>query len=57
MERRINKRIDQYVHLFKNNLIEQIQSMKSYQENQADMFELLNYIYQYDKFELKKKIL
>ena len=55
MERRINKRIDNYVHLFKNNLIEQIQSMKSYQENQADMFELLNYIYQYDKFELNKE--
>ena len=55
MERRINKRIDQYVHLFKNNIVEQIQSMSSYQENQADMLELINYIYQYEKFELTKE--
>ena len=55
MERRINKRIDQYVHLIKNNIVEIVQSMSSYKENQADMLDLLNYIYQYEKFELTKE--
>jgi hypothetical protein len=55
MERRINKRIDQYVHLIKNNIVEKVQSMSSYKENQADMLDLLNYIYQYEKFELTKE--
>jgi len=55
MERRINKRIDQYVHMFKSTIVEQIKSMSSYVDNQADMFELINCIYQYDKFELTKE--
>ncbi len=29
--------------------------MSSYKENQADMLDLLNYIYQYEKFELTKE--
>lgn len=55
MERRINKRIEQYVHTLKTDLVNNIQSCSSFETNQADMLELVNYIYQYDKFELTKE--
>jgi len=53
MERRLNKKINDYVHEFKTELAGKIQSIQSPQ-NQADMMDLLNYVYQYDNFELNK---
>ena len=52
MERRLNKKINDYVHDFKKNVIEQIQSVNK--NNQGDMIGVINYIYQYDKFEVSK---
>lgn len=53
MERRLNKKITDYVHVFKTDLVEKIQSLKS-TDNQAVMSELTNYVYQYTNFELNK---
>jgi hypothetical protein len=53
MERRLNKKINDYVHVFKTDLVEKIQSLKS-TDNQAVMSELTNYVYQYTNFELNK---
>jgi hypothetical protein len=53
MERRLNKKINDYVHVFKTDLVEKIQSLKS-TDNQAVMSDLTNYVYQYDNFELNK---
>lgn len=52
MERRLNKKINDYVHDFKKNVIEQIQLVNK--NNQGDMIGVINYIYQYDKFEVSK---
>jgi hypothetical protein len=52
MERRLNKKINDYVHDFKKNVVEKIQS--SNKNNQNEMIEVINYIYQYDNFELNK---
>jgi hypothetical protein len=52
MERRLNKKINDYVHDFKKNVVEKIQS--SNKNNQIGMIEVINYIYQYDNFELNK---
>ena len=52
MERRLNKKINDYVHDFKKNVVEKIQS--SNKNNQIEMIEVINYIYQYDNFELNK---
>lgn len=53
MERRLNKKINDYVHTFKTDLAEKI---KSYQpeSQQPDMMDLLNYVYQYDNLEITK---
>ena len=53
MERRLNKKINDYVHEFKNDMVQKIQS-KSVAPTQTDMTELINYIYQYTNFELNK---
>jgi hypothetical protein len=52
MERRLNKKINDYVHDLKKNVVEKIQS--SNKNNQIEMIEVINYIYQYDNFELNK---
>ena len=52
MERRLNKKINDYVHAFKTELVGKIQSIPT--PTQTDMTELINYIYQYTNFELNK---
>lgn len=52
MERRLNKKINDYVHEFKTELVGKIQSIPT--PTQTDMTELINYIYQYTNFELNK---
>ena len=54
MERRLNKKIDNFIHGFKTNLCEKIQSNKLLSDNQDELLNILNYIYEYDKFELCK---
>ena len=53
MERRLNKKINDYVHDFKTKLAEKLQSMSSV-DNQSEIIELTNYVYQYSNFELNK---
>lgn len=53
MERRLNKKINDYVHVFKTDLVEKIQALKS-TDNHTVMTELTNYVYQYTNFELNK---
>jgi hypothetical protein len=53
MERRLNKKINDYVHEFKTNLVGKIQTMSD-TENNSEMTELINYVYQYNNFELNK---
>jgi hypothetical protein len=52
MERRLNKKINDYIHEFKSELVGKIQSIPT--PTQTDMTELINYIYQYTNFELNK---
>jgi hypothetical protein len=54
MERRLNKKINDYVHEFKTDLVGKIQSIQS-TPTQANMVELVNYVYQYTNFELNKE--
>lgn len=54
MERRLNKKINDYVHVFKTDLVGKIQSIQS-TPTQANMVELVNYVYQYTNFELNKE--
>ena len=56
MERRLNKKINDYVHEFKTDLVGKIQSIqtKSSTTTQSEMVELINYVYQYTNFELNK---
>ena len=53
MERRLNKKINDYVHTFKNDIIEKLQniSLETHIENIND---LINYIYEYNRFEFRK---
>jgi len=53
MERRLNKKINDYVHEFKTNLVGKIQTISG-TENNSEMTELINYVYQYNNFELNK---
>ena len=54
MERRLNKKINDYVHEFKTDLVGKIQSIQC-TPTQANMVELVNYVYQYTNFELNKE--
>lgn len=54
MERRLNKKINDYVHTLKTDLVEKIKLYQS-TDTQIDMMELINYVYQYDKLEINKE--
>ena len=54
MERRINKKIGDYLYTLKNNLVEKIKEIQN-NENQNDIMNILNYIYEYEKFEIKQE--
>lgn len=53
MERRLNKKISDYIHGFKTDLAEKIQSFQS-NPSHTDMSNLITYIYEYDNFDLNK---
>ena len=50
MERRISKKVNDYIHNFKNEIAEKIKVM-----NSTDSSEIMNFIYQYNNFELTKE--
>jgi hypothetical protein len=50
MERRISKKVNDYIHNFKNDIAEKIKAM-----NSTDSSEIMNFIYQYNNFELTKE--
>jgi len=50
MERRISKKVNDFIHGFKNEIAENIKNMDS-----SDPTELMNFIYQYNNFELTKE--
>ena len=45
MERRISKKVNDYIHNFKNEIAEKVKAMDS-----SDPTELMNFIYQYKNF-------
>lgn len=49
MERRITKKVNDYIHNFKSEIVEQIKSQDSY-----DPILIMNFIYEYNNFELTK---
>ena len=53
MERRLSKKINDYVHKFKTDVVEQIQSSQT-SDNPNGKTELINYIYQYGNLEINK---
>jgi hypothetical protein len=53
MERRLNKRINDYIHLFKTELATQLKSVPNF-DNDENLHNILNYIYNYEKFALNK---
>jgi len=53
MERRLSKKINDYVHKFKTDVVEQIQSSQT-PDNPNGKTELINYIYQYGNLEINK---
>lgn len=50
MERRISKKVNDYIHNFKSEIAEKVKAM-----NSADSSEIMNFIYQYNNFELTKE--
>jgi hypothetical protein len=50
MERRISKKVNDYIHIFKNEIAEKVKAMDS-----SDPTEIMNFIYQYKNFELSKE--
>ena len=53
MERRLNKKINDYVHTFKTELVEKIKSTQTTSQS-TEIMELINYVYQYDNLEINK---
>ena len=55
MERRLNKKINDYVHTFKTDVTEQIKKMMNgNNESEFDIVGFTNYVYEYDRFEFQK---
>jgi len=53
MERRLNKKIGDYIHGFKTDVAEKIQSIQT-NPSHTDLGSLLTYVYEYTNFELNK---
>ena len=53
MERRLNKRINDYIHVFKTELASQVKDTTCFETN-LELQSVLNFVYNYDKFELNK---
>lgn len=55
MERRLNKKINDYVHTFKTDITEKIKSLVAVNNNdETDVVGLTSYIYEYSRFEFHK---
>jgi len=54
MERRLNKRINEHVHVFKTAVVEKIQTLTTL-GNQNDVSGLIKFVYDYEKFEFEKE--
>ena len=55
MERRLHKKIDSYIRAFKTELCEQIQENPLFDEHKEEQMKMINFIYEYDNFELNKE--
>ena len=55
MERRLHKKIDSYIRTFKTDLCEQIQGNPLFDEHKEEQIKMINFIYEYDNFELNKE--
>jgi len=55
MERRLHKKIDSYIRTFKTDLCEQIQENPLFNEHKEEQMKMINFIYEYDNFELNKE--
>lgn len=53
MERRLNKRIGDFIHSLKTNIATQVKNTDGFDENQ-ELHSIVNSIYEYEKFELNK---
>jgi hypothetical protein len=53
MERRLNKRINDYIHEFKTELANKVKASSGFETN-LELQSVLNFVYNYDKFELNK---
>jgi len=55
MERRLNKKINDYVHTFKTDITDQIKLMVNGNKDiENDMVGLINFVYEYNRFEFQK---
>ena len=55
MERRLNKKINDYVHTFKTDITEKIKMMANEDnDTEFDIVGLTNYVYEYSRFEFQK---
>ena len=55
MERRLNKKINDYVHTFKTDITEKIKTMTNENNDSGfDVVGLTNYVYEYGRFEFQK---
>lgn len=54
MERRLNKRINEHIHMFKTAIVEQLQTLSN-NENKTDLSRVIKFVYDYEKFEFDKE--
>lgn len=55
MDRRLNKKVNDYVHTFKSDITEKIKMMANENKNtEFDIVGLTNYVYEYGRFEFQK---
>lgn len=57
MERRLHKKIDSYIRGFKNDICQEIQQnpLSEYPDYKDDVKKLINFVYEYNNFELNKE--
>lgn len=57
MERRLHKKIDSYIRGFKNDICQEIQRnpLSEYPDYKDDVKNLINFVYEYNNFELNKE--
>ena len=53
MERRLAKRINDYIYIFKNELVAHMKNIEGFDSNK-ELQDIVNFTYNYDKFSLDK---